>query len=241
MWWSLCEIKSISSANLIWSPWIEKEILNIMPSPNKIIAHFSQISNPIYSTNSLTFSENKSMNKEKSISGIRNELMNFRLIKRKVINENSTMQIYNHIEGINNLCDKKWLLENLNNYLKIRNPSILSFIPVTFHVKDTFDPNFTDFLSYYNSIEKSSKFRLQNLWIIKPGEDSNRGRGIFISSNISEIKSFIQCASKCHTYIIQKYIENPLLIDGRKFDIRCYCLISSINDNLKGILISIFL
>jgi hypothetical protein len=34
--------------------------------------------------------------------------------------------------------------------------------------------------------------------------------------------------------MIQKYIERPLLIKRRKFDIRCYGLLSSINGYLKG-------
>ena len=38
------------------------------------------------------------------------------------------------------------------------------------------------------------------------------------------------------TYIIQKYIEKPLLYKQRKFDIRCYMLLNSQNKMLKGYL-----
>ena len=36
------------------------------------------------------------------------------------------------------------------------------------------------------------------------------------------------------TFIIQKYIERPLLIKKRKFDIRCYGLLTSVNGLQKG-------
>jgi len=73
------------------------------------------------------------------------------------------------------------------------------------------------------------------LWIIKPGENTNRGCGIQVSRDLAHIKSLIQntnVGGHKRSYIIQKYIERPLLYKNRKFDIRCFALATTINGNL---------
>jgi tubulin monoglycylase TTLL3/8 len=64
---------------------------------------------------------------------------------------------------------------------------------------------------------------LRNLWIVKPGRKS-RGREIAIFDSLEAIKKYTQNAQQ---WIVQKYIENPLLIEKKKFDIRQWVLISS--------------
>jgi len=88
----------------------------------------------------------------------------------------------------------------------------------------------------------------QNLWLLKP-TGLNRGRGIHVFGTIEElnrlfkeeynIKSLLSMPLpddagsperperiKAQTFVIQKYIERPLLFQGRKFDIRVWGLIS---------------
>jgi len=58
----------------------------------------------------------------------------------------------------------------------------------------------------------------RNLWIIKPGAQS-RGRGIEILSDIDEMLHRMR-VSGLTIWVVQKYIERPLIILGKKFDIR---------------------
>eukprot|EP00826_Nyctotherus_ovalis_P005450 TRINITY_DN11231_c0_g2_i3.p1 TRINITY_DN11231_c0_g2~~TRINITY_DN11231_c0_g2_i3.p1 ORF type:complete len:218 (-),score=41.78 TRINITY_DN11231_c0_g2_i3:218-871(-) len=65
-----------------------------------------------------------------------------------------------------------------------------------------------------------------NMWIVKP-IGSSRGRGIRIFDSLREIMDYV--SSKGQQYVVQKYIENPMLIKGRKFDIRQWVLVTSWN------------
>lgn len=58
-----------------------------------------------------------------------------------------------------------------------------------------------------------------------------QGRGIFIFNKISEIsrwKSYNK-DNPPEPYVCQKYLMNPLLLGGRKFDMRIYALCTSYN------------
>lgn len=75
----------------------------------------------------------------------------------------------------------------------------------------------------------------RNMWILKPGENTNRGIGITVHTNVQEIKSIInsEAYNAQRTFILQKYIESPALFKNRKFDIRCFAMVTSINGHLK--------
>jgi len=59
-----------------------------------------------------------------------------------------------------------------------------------------------------------------DLWLIKP-TNLSQGRGIFLFNSLKEVKM--------EEYVITKYISNISLINGRKYDLRLYVLIASLN------------
>ncbi|VEL37071.1 unnamed protein product [Protopolystoma xenopodis] len=58
-----------------------------------------------------------------------------------------------------------------------------------------------------------------NVWILKPSEAS-RGRGVLIFDSLTDLKFSGRC-------VVQRYITDPLLIGGYKFDLRIYALVLS--------------
>ena len=75
----------------------------------------------------------------------------------------------------------------------------------------------------------------RDLWIVKPGENTNRGCGITVCRELSQIKTIVSnnnVNGKNRSYIIQKYCEKPLLYKNRKFDIRLFALMTVVNGNM---------
>lgn len=104
--------------------------------------------------------------------------------------------------------------------------NVFNSVPLTFHVKDSIEH-----ISFQEFAEKCGT----DVWIVKPGENSNRGCGIEVFKDLDKIKRKIAPNLGANrTYIIQKYIKNPLLINKRKFDIRTFALMTSINGHLQG-------
>ncbi|XP_054301681.1 inactive polyglycylase TTLL10 isoform X4 [Pongo pygmaeus] len=77
------------------------------------------------------------------------------------------------------------------------------------------------------------------IWICKPTA-SNQGKGIFLLRNQEEVAA-LQAKTRSmeddpihhktpfrgpQARVVQRYIQNPLLLDGRKFDVRSYLLIA---------------
>uniref|UniRef100_A0A8V5HC29 Uncharacterized protein n=1 Tax=Melopsittacus undulatus TaxID=13146 RepID=A0A8V5HC29_MELUD len=116
-------------------------------------------------------------------------------------------QKINHFPGMMELCRKDLLARNLNRMLKLF-PKEYRIFPRTWCLP----ADYGDFRAY-------GCRRKRRVFICKP-DSGCQGKGIFITQNPEDIKHG-------EHMICQQYISKPFLIDGFKFDMRIYVLVTS--------------
>ncbi|ETO68763.1 hypothetical protein F444_14488 [Phytophthora nicotianae P1976] len=118
-------------------------------------------------------------------------------------------QKVNHFPGMANLACKSKLARNLERMKKLF-PGEYDFVPRTWILP--FDQY--DFQQNFNSEGES-----QRTFIVKP-DHMCQGRGVFLTRKLSQIP-------RGDVLVAQQYVARPLLIDGKKFDLRIYVLVTS--------------
>lgn len=138
-------------------------------------------------------------------------------------------QLINHLPEEREIINKTNLATHLREYQR-------SCVPGDVQLSDFFQE------TYCLDVEDQRKQFLDarpnppsrdDLWIMKPGGLS-RGEGIKILWNFDKLKKSFREGGKLakevvkERYIAQRYIQNPLLLDGRKSEIRVYWLVASL-------------
>ncbi|KAK3730002.1 hypothetical protein QZH41_000962 [Actinostola sp. cb2023] len=119
----------------------------------------------------------------------------------------------NKFPGMSEVAHKVELTKQLNRMKKLF-PEEYSFYPKTWMLP-----------SEYTELIGAVSKRSNNVFIVKPDLGS-QGDGIFLMNNPDDVHFSPLLAKPC---IVQRYIQNPLLLEKLKFDLRIYVILKSID------------
>ncbi|XP_004540755.1 tubulin polyglutamylase TTLL5 isoform X1 [Maylandia zebra] len=128
-------------------------------------------------------------------------------LKPYVLRSLQDFQKVNHFPRSHELTRKDRLYKNIQRMQQTHGFKNFHIVPQTFVLP-------AEYQEFCNCFAKD-----KGPWIIKPVA-SSRGRGIYLVSNPNQI-------SMTENILVSRYINNPLLIDGFKFDVRLYVLVTS--------------
>ena len=131
-------------------------------------------------------------------------------------------QKVNHFPLNKNIVRKDLLKKNIERAQRLGPKAAQAFniIPLTF----VLPKEYVQFMEHFYKDNENigvARGKSTNYWILKPVGKS-RGRGISLINDISQVIYSEQV-------IVQKYLKNPLLLRGFKFDMRIYALVTSMN------------
>eukprot|EP00347_Sterkiella_histriomuscorum_P018900 403343740 len=121
-------------------------------------------------------------------------------------------QKINHFPGMFNIARKNYLARNLKK-MKKQFPADYKFFPKTWLLP-------YELMELKNVSQNYSKKNVKVNFIVKP-ECMSQGKGIFITRKVEQI-------NPDEHLVVQKYMRNPYLIDGYKFDLRIYVLVTNV-------------
>eukprot|EP01018_Ginkgo_biloba_P028081 Gb_32860 [translate_table: standard] len=123
-------------------------------------------------------------------------------------------QKINHFFGMLQICRKKSLARHISNMRKMF-PAEYKFFPRAFVL-----PNQIPEL-----IPRLNNPQRLRTYILKP-DSGCQGRGVVLVQNVSDLKQALGGIGGANL-LAQKYLTNPLLLNGYKFDLRIYVLVLS--------------
>ncbi|KAI5614687.1 tubulin polyglutamylase TTLL7 isoform X1 [Silurus asotus] len=140
-----------------------------------------------------------------------NFIWNDSAVQHDKIAELRNYQRINHFPGMGEICRKDCLARNMSKMIKSQ-PQEYSFIPKTW----IFPAEYTQFQNYVKELRRKRK---QKTFIVKPANGA-MGHGISLIRNCEKLPA------QDH-FIVQEYLDKPFLMEGYKFDLRIYILVTS--------------
>ncbi len=125
-------------------------------------------------------------------------------------------QVVNHFPNHYELTRKDLMIKNLKRFRREGGPEP-TFLPASYILP-------VDYSLFLEEFRKQP----EAVWIAKPSAKA-RGIGIFLVTRLAQVRRWSQRygGGGGDTYVICRYIERPLLIGGKKFDLRMYVLVTS--------------